>query len=124
MLAEVDNLILGLNAAMPPGLVTAAAERLREERRSPFNLYYMHGTEVLQETLLSPELHNKVPPRPLFLSAHDRKSLRKKDLQGWIEFGPATFPQVGRLRTEQISPDCLAIVVSPMDRPPTCTARL
>lgn len=116
MLGDVDNLILGMNAAMPAGFVTAAAELLRDAQRSPLNLYYMHGTEVLQQTLLSPELRASVQPRPLFLSAHDRRSLADSRLKGWIEFVPATFHQVGRLLTEQIEPDCFAVVVSPMDR--------
>ena len=76
LLSDVNNLILGMNVAMPPAFVTAAAELLRNDELSPINLYYMHGTEVLQQTLLAPELRGKVQPRPLFLSAHDRASLR------------------------------------------------
>ena len=116
MLDDVDNLILGMNVAMPPALITAAAEQLSSGEVSPINLYYMHGTEVLQESLLAPELRDKVRPRPLFLSAQDRRSLRDDHLKGWVEFVPATFHQVGRLLTEHIEPDCFAVVVSPMDR--------
>ena len=116
LLDAADNLILGMNVAMPPAFITAAAEALRAGEVSPINLYYMHGTEALQKSLLAPELRDKVHPRPLFLSAQDRRSLRDERLNGWVEFVPATFHQVGRLLTEHIEPDCFAVVVSPMDR--------
>jgi len=116
LLDDVENLILGMNVAMPPAFISAAAEKLRAGEIPPINLYYMHGTEVLQRSLLAPELRDKVHPRPLFLSAEDRRSLRDERLSGWIEFVPATFHQVGRLLTEHVAPDCFAVVVSPMDR--------
>ena len=116
MLEDVDNLILGMNVAMPPAFINAAAEKLRAGEIPPLNVYYMHGTEALQQSLLAPDLRDKVHPRPLFLSAHDRRSLSDERLRGWVEFVPATFHQVGRLLTEHVGADCFAVVVSPMDR--------
>lgn len=110
------NLILGMGAAMPPALLAAIADGLRAGIIDPLYVYYMHGTAELQATLLSPDLRDRVSPRPLFLSAHDRKSLMNDDIRGWIEFVPAMFHQVGRLLTEHVTPDCFVVTVSRMDK--------
>ena len=111
-----DNVILGLGMAMPPALMTALAQALRSGTVDPITLYYMHGTEVLKNTLLSPALRDKVCPRPLFLSAFDREALRQPGNEHWLEFVPATFHQVGRLLTQHIAPDCFLVTVSRMDK--------
>jgi itaconate CoA-transferase len=110
------NVILGMGLAMPPALIKAAAAALIAGRLDPIDLYYMHGTEVLQQSLLQPELHELVCPRPLFLSASDRKALKAGNHDGWIEFVPASFHEVGRLLTEHIEPDCFMVTVSRMDK--------
>jgi len=110
------NVILGMGLAMPPALIKAAAEALKAGHLNPIDLYYMHGTEVLQETLLQQELRGTVCPRPLFLSASDRKTLNASGHDGWMEFVPASFHEVGRLLTEHIEPDCFMVTVSPMDK--------
>jgi itaconate CoA-transferase len=116
LISGSKNLILGMGLAMPPALMAAVADALRNDLIEPLNLYYMHGTAELQQSLLSPDLRHKVHPRPLFLSSHDRTTVRRQELAGWIEFVPANFHQVGRLLTEHISPDCFVVTVSPMDR--------
>ena len=62
------NLILGMSAAQPPALMAATADALRDRLIGPLNVYYLHGTEHLQQTLLAPDLIDLVTPRPLFLS--------------------------------------------------------
>ena len=116
LLKDCSNLILGMGVAMPPALIGAIADALRAGDLDPLSVYYMHGTEALQETLLSADLQDKIRPRPLFLSSHDRRTIRKDDLRGWMEFVPATFHQVGRLLTEHVDPQCFMATVSPMDR--------
>jgi itaconate CoA-transferase len=76
----------------------------------------MHGSEVLSESLLIPELAGKVCPRPLFMSSYDRAALKRLPNRSLMEFVPATFHQVGRLLTEQIEPHCFMVTVSPMDK--------
>lgn len=112
----MHNLILAMGVAMPPGLITALAEALKADDVKPLSVYYMHGSEVLKNTLLSEDLIGKVQARPLFLSAYDRMSLKERGQSSWMEFVPCTFHQVGRLLTQNIEPDCFMATVSGMDR--------
>ncbi|MBM97273.1 MAG: 4-hydroxybutyrate CoA-transferase [Oceanospirillaceae bacterium] len=119
-LSGCTNLILGMGVAMPPRLIEATAEALKHnDLPQHLNLYYMHGSEALETHLLNPELHDKVTPRSLFLSGHDRRAIKTAAAAGisnWIEFVPSAFHQVGRLLTENIEPDCFFVTVSPMDK--------
>ena len=117
--ADCTNLILGMGVAMPPRLIEATAAALKNDTLPHLNVYYMHGSEALEKNLLVPELHDKLTPRSLFLSGHDRKAIKNNAAVGfghWIEFVPAAFHQVGRLLTENIEPDCFMVTVSPMDK--------
>jgi itaconate CoA-transferase len=116
LLQDKQNLILGMGVAMPPSLLGAVATVLKADHFSALNLYYMHGSEVLSESLLIPELADKVCPRPLFMSSYDRAALKRLPNRSLMEFVPATFHQVGRLLTEQIEPHCFMVTVSPMDK--------
>lgn len=115
-LHDINNLILAMGMAMPPALITALAAQLKDQNRAPLNLYYMHGSHTLSETLLAQELQDKVMPRPLFLSAHDRAALKLRTHSTGFEVVPNTFHQVGRLLTEHVDPECFAVTVSPMDK--------
>ncbi|WP_228198078.1 hypothetical protein [Marinobacter nauticus] len=110
------NLILGMSAAQPPALMAATADALRDRLIGPLNVYYLHGTEHLQQTLLAPDLIDLVTPRPLFLSHSDRAAIAQSNSINWIEFVPAMLHQAGRLLTEHIDPECFFVTVSPMDR--------
>lgn len=110
------NLILGMSAAQPPALMAATADALRDRLIGPLNVYYLHGTEHLQQTLLAPDLIDLVTPRPLFLSHSDRAAIAQSNSTNWIEFVPAMLHQAGRLLTEHIDPECFFVTVSPMDR--------
>jgi itaconate CoA-transferase len=112
----LHNVILGMGLAMPPGLIKATAAGLKAGKIPPIDLYYMHGTEVLKQELLVPELRELVSPRPLFLSASDRQAMKANNYDGWMEFVPASFHEVGRILTEHVVPDCFMVTVSPMDR--------
>ncbi|CCK75798.1 acetyl-CoA hydrolase/transferase [Oleispira antarctica RB-8] len=116
VLRDKQNLILGMGVAMPPRLVEAVANIIKGDDFSVLNIYYMHGSQVLSETLLKPELSHKICPRPLFMSSHDRAALKCLPNRSLMEFVPATFHQVGRLLTEQIEPHCFMVTVSPMDK--------
>lgn len=111
-----DNLILGMSVAMPPALMRGLAQSLKDKLLNKLNLYYMHGTEALCDSLLVPELAEQICPRPLFMSGHDRKAMMNFNNRSMMEFVPATFHQVGRLLTEQIEPHCFMVTVSPMDK--------
>lgn len=111
-----DNLVLGMSVAMPPALMAGVAKALHQRQLDTLNLYYMHGTEALCNTLLVPELADQVCPRPLFMSGHDRKAMKAFKRSAMMEFVPATFHQVGRLLTEAIEPHCFMVTVSPMDK--------
>lgn len=110
------NLILGMSAAQPPALMAATAEVLRDRLIGPLAIYYLHGTDSLRNTLLAPELADRVVPRPLFLSPADRDAMAEASSASWVEFVPAMLHQAGRLLTEHIEPECFFVTVSPMDR--------
>jgi itaconate CoA-transferase len=112
----VSNLILGMSVAMPRLLLSWLSECAEQERVAPFNLYYMHGSEHLRNTLLKPSLSGRISPRPLFLSASDRQALAESKDEAWMQFVPTNFHQVGRLLTAHISPDCFMVTVSSMDK--------
>tara|TARA_B100001109_G_scaffold255904_1_gene263156 strand:- start:94868 stop:96181 length:1314 start_codon:yes stop_codon:yes gene_type:complete len=113
---DINNLILGMSMAMPPGLLEALGRGFREDRLPPLNIYYMHGSEAIEKHLLVEDLIGKFTPRCLFLSGHDRKAGKELSNKHWMEFVPASFHHVGRLLTEHIEPDCFMVTVSPMDR--------
>lgn len=115
-LTPVKNLILGMSVAMPPALMEAVAAALRNDQLNVLDVYYMHGTRALQDTLFSVDLRDKVNPHPLFMSSHDRRTFRALEDPTWMQFVPATFHQAGRLLTEHIEPDCFMVTVSRMDR--------
>ncbi|MCG8611297.1 MAG: 4-hydroxybutyrate CoA-transferase, partial [Pseudomonadales bacterium] len=110
-----SNVILGMSVAMPPGLITGLSRRIESGDLDKIYLYYMHGSQTLQNTLLQEALQAVVCPRPMFMSAFDRHAI-PQDHQGWMQFVPATFHQVGRLLTEHIDPECFMVTVSPMDQ--------
>ena len=116
--ADKSNLILGMGVAMPPGFMAALADRAHDGQLSALKLYYMHSTPAAAESLLVPELMDVIKPHPLFMSSHDRALAEAGRRQGqeWVQYVPCVFFQAGRLLTEQISPDCVAITVSPMDK--------
>ncbi|RED52097.1 acetyl-CoA hydrolase/transferase family protein [Aestuariispira insulae] len=113
-----SNLILGMGVAMPPAFMAALAKRAHAGDLSLLKLYYMHSTPAAAETLLVPELMEVIKPHPLFMSSHDRALAEAghKAGQDWVQFVPCVFFQAGRLLSEQITPDCIAITVSPMDK--------
>lgn len=113
---EGGNLILAMGVAQPPGLIAGLAQALSSSYRPALPVYYMHGSQAFSEQLLVPSLVGKIIPRPLFLSKHDRDGSHHFADPHTLEFVPAAFHQVGRLLTEQISPDCFMTTVSPMDR--------
>lgn len=113
---DQQNLILAMGVAMPPRLIKAVESALESGQLNTINLYYMHGSEVLSQSLLKPALADKVCPRPLFMSSHDRAALKSLPQSSLMEFVPATFHQVGRLLTEQVEPHCFMVTVSPMDK--------
>jgi itaconate CoA-transferase len=115
-LHDGDNLILGMGVAMPPGLMQGVSRALLQDRLNQLNIYYMHGTEALKESLLKPELSDKVKARPLFMSRHDRDAAKLYAKRNSLEFIPCSLHQAGRLLTEQIEPHCFVVTVSPMDR--------
>ncbi|MDP2504940.1 acetyl-CoA hydrolase/transferase family protein [Oceanobacter sp. 3_MG-2023] len=115
-LSDCHNLILGMGVAMPPALITAIADAYKNDALPALNIYYMHGSATLQEQLLTPAMRGKFTPRCLFLSSYDRLAVKNNANHPWIEFVPSSFHQVGRMLTENISPDCLMVTVSPMDK--------
>jgi len=118
-LTNGSNLVLGMGVAMPPAFMTALAERARERNSlSELRLYYMHGSQAAADTIMSEDLADVLKLHSLFMSSYDRDYLElgRKQNKTFVEYIPCLFHQVGRLLTEQITPDCFVTTVSPMDR--------
>lgn len=113
-LQDINNLILAMGVAMPDALIEAMPAVLQQQRPAPLNIYYMHGSQSLRDLLLREELQDKINPKSLFFSAYDREVYQR--YPQWMQYVPSTFHQVGRILTEEISPDCFMATVSPMDK--------
>ncbi len=112
------NVILSMGVSQPPALMQAVADRARGGDLDGIKVYYMHASNKAIETLLVPDLMDKVRPCPLFMSAHDRWLAQQGYAQGktWVHYVPCNFHQAARLLTENISPDVFMLQVSPMDK--------
>jgi itaconate CoA-transferase len=118
IIEDHSNLILSMSASMPPALMAAIGAKAQAGGYECLNLYYMHSTKAAAESLLRADLMDVIHPHPLFMSAYDRMLADEGRRQGqdWVDFIPCMFHQAGRLLTENISPDCFVVTVSPMDK--------
>lgn len=120
-IAEVSdrsNLVISMGASMPPGLMAAVGRRVKDGSLTRLDVYYMLTSLYGAEALLNPEMMDVIKPHPLFMSLMDRDLAEKGNALGkeWVDFVPCTFHQAGRLLTQNISPDCFILTVSPMDK--------
>lgn len=116
-IASGAEIVMGMAAAEPPALLSALADRVRSVALARINLWYFHSVEHAGQTLLRPELLDRVRPHCMFLSQIERDLLREAGPgPSPIEFVPVAFSDSSRLLSERVDVDTFVTTVSPMDR--------
>ena len=118
LVEDKSNVILSMSASMPPALMEAIGNKAAAGGYTGLDLYYMHSTLAAAQHLLRADLMDVIHPHPLFMSPVDRMLAEqgRKQGQDWVDYIPCMFHQAGRLLTENITPDCFVVTVSPMDK--------
>ena len=116
-IADGETIACGMAVSQPPALLTATAARLRSGDLGRIVLYYKLAMEPLATTLLADDVVDSVDACSFFISAPDRRIIRRQAETGnkIFSFVPANFSQIPRLFEETIDLDTFMITVSPMD---------
>jgi itaconate CoA-transferase len=111
------KIAMGLGVSQPPALLRALADRATAGAVADLRLYYMLSTGIAGDTVLRPDLRDRIRPVCLFHSMIERTLDARAAADGLppVEIIPATFSQVPRILCEQVGVDTLLITVSPMD---------
>ena len=112
LINDGDTLIHGMASGEPPALLTAIANRLRSDDLDNIHVYSLLPMEHIQNTLLKPDLVDKVFPYTWFVSGQDRNMVRT----GLNQFIPNHFHEVPKLIEDYIDLDVVITTVSPMDK--------
>lgn len=107
-----DTIIHGMAAGEPPALLQAIAERLRADELDEIYVYSLLPMEHMHNTLLKPDLADKVYPYTWFVSGEDRNLVQS----GLNQFIPNHFHEVPRLIEDHLDLDLVITTVSPMDK--------
>jgi itaconate CoA-transferase len=112
MINDEDTIIHGMAAGEPPALLSAIADRLRADDLDKIHVYSLLPMDHMHNTLLKPDLVDKVFPYTWFVSGHDRDMVRT----GLNQFIPNHFHEVPKLIENNLDLDVVITTVSPMDR--------
>lgn len=117
-LTSDTDVAMGMAVAEPPALLKALAERVRLSDLSNLRLWYFHSLAHAGNSVLRPELLNRIRPHCMFLSQIERELAGPKGerLDDLIEFVPTAFSDSARLLSERVALDAFITTVSPMDR--------
>lgn len=111
-IADGSTVVPGLNAAEPPALLKAIADRLRNDDLKTIKFYSFNAQKHAMSTVLAPDLSDCVEAYSWFASSSVRSSMSV----GLNYFIPAYFHEVPRLVQEFMDVDVAVTTVSPMDR--------
>ena len=116
-IADGSTLCLALAVGMPGGLARAVADRILAGNLKKLNLYYQHSMKYSEETLIRPEVLDKVNARCFFMGDPDRKVVKQGLSEGrkYLSYVPINFSNVPRALTETIHVNTFVVTVSPMD---------
>ena len=117
-LCSDTDVAMGMAIAEPPALLEALAQRVRSEALSDLRLWYFHSLAHARNTVLRPELLNRIRPHCMFLSQIERELARQSGgrLSDLIEFVPTAFSNSALLLSKRVALDAFITTVSPMDR--------
>ena len=111
------NIAMGMAVAEPPMLLAAIANHVDSADINDIKLWYFHSMNHAGDTVLKPEMLDRIHPRCMFLSSIERKLLKaqRPGDKNPIEFVPVAFSDSPRLLSEQVPLDLFVTTVSPMD---------
>ena len=109
--ADGDTVVHAMATGEPPALLAALAQRVRAGDLKDLHVYSLLPMHTAGETILAPELADKVHAYTWFVSAADRFQVQR----GTNHFIPNEFHQVPRLIREHMQVDLAVSTVSPMD---------
>ncbi|MCB4861237.1 4-hydroxybutyrate--acetyl-CoA CoA transferase [Sphingobium sp. PNB] len=111
------KMVVGLGVSYPPALMDALAVRVRSGDLTGGTLYCMLACAAASESILAPDLHDRIRHVSLFHGGVERgnDALRAGSAQGLVETLPVQFHQIPRILTEHLRVDTLFVTVSPMD---------
>ena len=111
------DIAMGMAIAEPPALLDAIARRVRAGELSDLRLWYFHSLAHAGNSVLRPELLDRIRPHCMFLSQIERALAGPagKALGDLIEFVPTAFSDSARLLSQRVALDAFVTTVSPMD---------
>lgn len=117
-LACDSDIAMGMAVSEPPALLAALAERVERGGLSELRLWYFHSLDHAGNTVLRPELLDRIRPHCMFLSHIERDLAVKTDqaIGELIEFVPTAFSESPHLLSRRVNLDAFITTVSPMDR--------
>ena len=108
---------MGMAIAEPPALLTAIASCVEDRNIDDIKLWYFHSMDHAGDTVLRPELLDRIHPRCMFLSPIERKLIAGQQFyKNLIEFVPVAFSDSPKLLSEKVPLNLFVTTVSPMDR--------
>ncbi len=113
-----SDIALAMAVGAPPALMAALADRIVAADLANLRLWYFHSMAHTGNTLLRPELLDRIRPHCMFLSSIERALIKSAgaNAPSPIAFVPVAFSDSSRMLSQQIDLDCFLVTVSPMDR--------
>jgi len=119
-ISPTDTLGVGYGDTEPPALLTSLAKRAKTGDLQSINVYYLHSSRSIFDTIFAMDLLSIFHPRPMTgLKSEDRALLEKAHKDGLIEdlpIVPCNFSETPRFFKENIELDTFILTVSPMDK--------
>lgn len=117
LIPDGARMVTGLAVSYPPALMDALAGRVRAGDLRDGTLYCMLACAAAGQSILSPDLHDRVRHVSLFHGGVERSidTQRAVTTQPFVETLPVQFHQIPRALIEHLRVDTLFTTVSPMD---------
>ncbi|UCG14262.1 MAG: acetyl-CoA hydrolase/transferase family protein [Deltaproteobacteria bacterium] len=107
-----NTMVHGVANCEPPALLEAVARRVRGGKLSDLKVYSLHPIQHAANTVLTPDLNDRIASYSWFLTASDRELVKA----GIDFFIPNELHHVPRLCREFMNIDVTMTTVSPMDK--------
>ncbi len=107
-----STIVHGMASAEPPAILSALADRVRSGDLENIDVWSLFPMDSATNTILSPDLADRVHAYAWFVSKGDRDLVR----QGVDRFVPCNFHEVPALCRDFMNIDVMVTTVSPMDK--------